>query len=134
MAQLVTINVAQLVTIKMAKRGPVSNFTAYIYIYIYGWPRPLFRPKFAKKYAWDCSEDRFWAFFLIDFYRKIAPTELVFLKRSKTDSSQNLIPTGFVNVVNVVNPHVIQKVLRTRVLLMLLIFWGNYSTGSRIAC
>ena len=35
MAQLVTINVAQLVTIKMAKRGPVSNFTAYIYIYIY---------------------------------------------------------------------------------------------------
>ena len=31
MAQLVTINVAQLVTIKMAKRGPVSNFTAYIY-------------------------------------------------------------------------------------------------------
>ena len=35
MAQLVTINVAQLVTIKMAKRGPVSNFTAYIYIYAY---------------------------------------------------------------------------------------------------
>ena len=35
MAQLVTINVAQLVTIKMAKRGPVSNFTAHIYIYIY---------------------------------------------------------------------------------------------------
>ena len=35
MAQLVTINVAQLVTIKMAKRGPVSNITAYIYIYIY---------------------------------------------------------------------------------------------------
>ena len=35
MAQLVTINVAQLVTIKMAKRGPVSNFTACIYIYIY---------------------------------------------------------------------------------------------------
>ena len=34
MAQLVTINVAQLVTIKMAKRGPVSNFTAYIYIHI----------------------------------------------------------------------------------------------------
>ena len=34
MAQLVTINVAQLVTIKMAKRGPVSNFTAYRYIYI----------------------------------------------------------------------------------------------------
>ena len=33
MAQLVTINVAQLVTIKMAKRGPVSNFTACIYIY-----------------------------------------------------------------------------------------------------
>ena len=32
MAQLVTINVAQLVTIKIAKRGPVSNFTAYIYI------------------------------------------------------------------------------------------------------
>ena len=31
MAQLVTINVAQLVTIKMAKRGPVSNFTAYTY-------------------------------------------------------------------------------------------------------
>ena len=30
MAQLVTINVAQLVTIKMAKRGPVSNITAYI--------------------------------------------------------------------------------------------------------
>ena len=30
MAQLVTINVAQLVTIKMAKRGPVSNFTACI--------------------------------------------------------------------------------------------------------
>ena len=35
MAQLVTINVAQLVTIKMAKRGPISNFTAYNYIYIY---------------------------------------------------------------------------------------------------
>ena len=35
MAQLVTINVAQLVSIKMAKRGPVSNFTAYIYIYMY---------------------------------------------------------------------------------------------------
>ena len=35
MAQLVTINVAQLVAIKMAKRGPVSNFTAYIYIYIH---------------------------------------------------------------------------------------------------
>ena len=35
MAQLVTINVAQLVTIKMAKRGPVSNITAYIYIYMY---------------------------------------------------------------------------------------------------
>ena len=34
MAQLVTINVAQLVTIKMAKRSPVSNFTAYIYICI----------------------------------------------------------------------------------------------------
>ena len=33
MAQLVTINVAQLVTIKMAKRGPVSNITAYIYIH-----------------------------------------------------------------------------------------------------
>ena len=33
MAQLVTINVAQFVTIKMAKRGPVSNFTAYIYIF-----------------------------------------------------------------------------------------------------
>ena len=31
-AQLVTINVAQLVAIKMAKRGPVSNITAYIYI------------------------------------------------------------------------------------------------------
>ena len=30
MAQLVTINVAQLVTIKMAKRGPISNF---LYIY-----------------------------------------------------------------------------------------------------
>ena len=36
MAQLVTINVAQLVTIKMAKRGPVSNITAYIYICKYG--------------------------------------------------------------------------------------------------
>ena len=35
MAQLVTINVAQLVTIKMAKRGPVSNFTAYIYVCMY---------------------------------------------------------------------------------------------------
>ena len=35
MAQLVTINVAQLVTIKMAKRGPVSNFTTYIYICMY---------------------------------------------------------------------------------------------------
>ena len=35
MAQLVTINVAQLVTIKMAKRGPVSNITAYIYIYMH---------------------------------------------------------------------------------------------------
>ena len=30
MAQSVTINVAQLITIKMAKRGPVSN---YIYMY-----------------------------------------------------------------------------------------------------
>ena len=34
MAQLVTINVAQLVTIKMAKRGPVSNLTAGIYTYL----------------------------------------------------------------------------------------------------
>ena len=39
MAQLVTINVAQLVTIKMAKRGPVSNFTACMYIYIYAGTR-----------------------------------------------------------------------------------------------
>ena len=35
MAQLVTINLAQLVTIKKAKIGPVNNFTAHIYIYIY---------------------------------------------------------------------------------------------------
>ena len=33
-AQLVTIKVAQLVTIENPKRGPVNNFTAYIYIYI----------------------------------------------------------------------------------------------------
>ena len=34
MAQLETINLAQLVTIKKAKLGPVNNFTAYIYIYV----------------------------------------------------------------------------------------------------
>ena len=38
---------------------------------------------------------------------------------------------GFVNVVNAVDPYVVQKVLRTRILLMLLmllIFFGIYSS------
>ena len=34
MAQLVPRNLAQLVTFKKPKLGPVKNFTAYIYIYV----------------------------------------------------------------------------------------------------
>ena len=35
LAQLVPLNLAQLVKFKNPKLGPVNNFTAYMYIYIY---------------------------------------------------------------------------------------------------
>ena len=93
---------------------------------------PFFCPKCIKN-AWDCSGDRFLAQKTwIDFYPKIAVRIFHFIKEKffpfklKYDSHR-----GFVNVVNVADPYVVQKALRTQVLLMLLmllIFFGIYSS------
>ena len=73
----------------------------------------------------------FWPNFLIDFYPKIAARIFYFMKERNFPFELKYVSNrGFVNVVNVVDPYVVQKVFRTRVLLMLLmllIFFGIFS-------